>query len=96
MDISSDKVLDKIEELVTKAKHTGSREKLGGYATAIQALCDLLLEKRSGIEHHPSADRQAPVVSHSIKQQVHPVQASMPSAKPVKMDDANGESLFDF
>ncbi|RFU67971.1 YwdI family protein [Bacillus sp. V59.32b] len=95
MDISSDKVLDKIEELVTKAKHTASREKLGGYATAIQALCDLLLEERKGIEKYPS-DRQSPVVSHPIQPQAQPISVSMPSSKPVKMDDANGDSLFDF
>ncbi|CAH0345022.1 YwdI family protein [Bacillus sp. CECT 9360] len=96
MDISSDKVLDKIEELVTKAKHTESREKLGGYATAIQALCDLLLEERIGIENDPTAgytsDRQLPVVSQAAQ----PISVSMPTSKPVKMDDANGDSLFDF
>ncbi|MDQ0218561.1 hypothetical protein ELQ35_04170 [Peribacillus cavernae] len=104
MDISSKNVIDKMGELVNKAKHTESPEKLSGYVTAIQTLCDLLLEEKAGAEIYPagvcSAIQQPSANSQPVQQHTmvnpQPVITSMPQSKPVKIDDANGDSLFDF
>jgi hypothetical protein len=104
MDISSKRVIDKMEELVNKAQHSDSREKLNGYVTAIQALCDLLLEEKEGAKTYPaegySSVQQSSVFSQPVSQQAvvspQPFNTSMPQSKPVKIDNANGDSLFDF
>lgn len=100
MDISSKKVIDKMGDLVNKARHTDSREKLNGYVTAIHALCDLLLEEKEGTSVAGGSIQQTPAFNQPIHQSlpvpVQPAISSMPQSKPVKMEDANGESLFDF
>ncbi|RFU62379.1 YwdI family protein [Peribacillus glennii] len=104
MDISSEKVIDKMDELLHKAKNTESHEKLRGYVTAIQALCDILLEETGTAETYSagslSTNVQSPAYSQPAFNQstvpVQPVISSVPQSKPVKMDDANGDSLFDF
>jgi hypothetical protein len=104
MNISSKKILNKMAELVDKAKHTDSGEKLNGYVTAIQALCDVLLEEKEGAETNAAADYASIQQPRALSQPIQPnaaasqqaVITSMPPANPVKMDDANGDSLFDF
>jgi hypothetical protein len=66
LDISSRQMLDKIEELVLKAKQANSEDKVQGYVIAIKSLCEVM------------------------------VMPATPNVEPVKMDEANGESLFDF
>lgn len=100
MDISSKKVIDKMGDLVNKAKHTDSREKLNGYVTAIHTLCDLLLEEKEDTSIAGGSIQQTPAfnqpIQHNISVPVQPAISSMAQSKPVKMEDANGDSLFDF
>lgn len=78
-----------MEELVGKAKHTNSEEKLRGYILAIQALCEVM------VNEEPSTPSLK--ISDSVKH-VNTVQtmSTVPITQPVKMDDANGSSIFDF
>jgi hypothetical protein len=95
MDISSMKVLDKMEGLIKKAKETDAGEKRSGYITAIQAMCELLLEDTGTDSYKASINNHTPTITpYNPVQQ--PSISSMPQTKPVKMEDANGDSLFDF
>ncbi|PLT35917.1 YwdI family protein [Bacillus sp. V5-8f] len=105
MDISSKKVIEKMEELVHKAKNTESHDKLLGYVTAVQALCDILLEEKEAAGSYStvsfSSSTQSPASSQRAFSQRPPIAAqpaisAVPQSKPVKMDDANGDSIFDF
>ncbi|MBA9027929.1 MULTISPECIES: YwdI family protein [Bacillaceae] len=99
MEISSDKILDKMGELVAKAKQAESKAELSGYVLAIQALCECLHEGKEEPVTHLSMSRipvqPQPVFNQPIQQPV-PIVSSMTQTKPVKIDDANGDSLFDF
>ncbi|WP_285767971.1 YwdI family protein [Peribacillus sp. SI8-4] len=85
MDIYSRKMLDKIEELASKAKQAGSEEKVQGYVIAIKALCEVMVDEKTG-----STGISKPI---TVSQ---PIMSATPNVEPVKMDEANGESLFDF
>ncbi len=85
LDISSRKMLDKIEELASKAKQANSEDKVQGYVIAIKALCEVMVDEKAG-----SVGISKPT---PLSQSVMPV---TPNVEPVKMDEANGESLFDF
>lgn len=85
MDISSKQMLDKMEELVSKAKQANSDAKVQGYVIAIQALCEVMADEKIVNKVSPQ-----PVML------TQPVSSTIPNAEPVKMDEANGESLFDF
>ena len=90
MGIPSKKVLDKMEELVQKAK-VAPADKRNGYLIAIQSLIDLIINE--------PADEVAQVVKQVVP--YNPIQqqspsVSLPQEKPVRMEDANGDSLFDF
>lgn len=91
MEISAKQLLNKMEELVGKAKQANSEEMLKGYILAIQALCDVMVnEKPSNLIH-------SPLIGDTVKH-VGNVQTrtTVPITEPVKMDDANGGSIFDF
>ncbi|PLS18391.1 hypothetical protein CVD28_06895 [Bacillus sp. M6-12] len=97
MEIASNSVLLKMEELVKKARSAESKEKLNGYIIAVQALCDIILDEPEttpagiyGERFVPAA--QSPVIQQESARSV----SSLPQGKPAKMDEANGESLFDF
>ncbi|MFD0050804.1 YwdI family protein [Actinomycetes bacterium NPDC127524] len=99
MDISSGRVLAKMEDMITKAKFAESQDKLIGYAIAIQALCEVLIDDNEHTDKRyevtARADQQLSLYTGTqVTQSPSPV--SMPQTKPVKMEDANGDSLFDF
>ena len=87
MDISSRRMLDKMEELVLKAKRADSENQMQGYIMAVQALCEVMANEKVTVSPHvqmqaaPLARTEAP---------------SLPKAEPMKMEEANGDSLFDF
>ncbi|MGE8080337.1 YwdI family protein [Peribacillus loiseleuriae] len=99
MEVSSGKILDKMGELVAKAKHAESKAVLSGYMLAIQALCDVLNDGKEGATTHLSTShipvQTTAVFNQPIQQQI-PIVSSVSQTKPVKMADANGDSLFDF
>ncbi|KWW20970.1 hypothetical protein AS888_15200 [Peribacillus simplex] len=84
LDISSRKMLDKIEELASKAKQANSEDKVQGYVIAIKALCEVMVDEKVG------SGISKPI---TLSQ---PIMTATPNVEPVKMDEANGESLFDF
>ena len=90
MEITSNKVLEKMDELIQKAKMAPA-EKRNRYLIAVQSLIDLV------INDHNDVDKPAvkQVVPYQSIQQQNPT-VSLPQEKPVKIEDANGDSLFDF
>jgi len=91
MEISSDKILDKMEQLVTHAKQASSAEKLNEYIMAIQVLCDVLSDGGSK-QTSFSTMQKLPAATQNYQ----PIQPIIPPPKPVRMEAANGESLLDF
>lgn len=92
MEISSKQLLNKMEELVGKAKQANSEEMLKGYILAIQALCDVMVNEKPS-----NPIMNSPKISDTVKH-VGNVQmrTTVPITEPVKMNDANGGSIFDF
>nr|WP_295974812.1 YwdI family protein [uncultured Bacillus sp.] len=96
MDISVNKLLDKISAELAEAKRAGSTAKIRERAQVIRALCELILDESSTEKKAESANavqsiRQIqPIISH-------PTTQMMPQQERKVMDDeANGESIFDF
>jgi len=91
MEITSAAVLSKAEELIRKAKQTSGEEQKG-YVIAAKSLMELILsaEVKLGV---PVQQSYSPTVQQPITQQKN---ITLPSEQPVRMDDANGDSLFDF
>ncbi|MEN1938053.1 YwdI family protein [Paenibacillus sp. 102] len=95
MQVSSDKILNKMANEIAKAK-SSEGQKAKEHLLVVRALCDLLLDEQ-GESHtyvEPKLHSQV-ITSHQVTatQQVVPA-----SGEPVYMkeDDANGGSLFDF
>lgn len=89
MDISSDKVLNKMEELIQKAKAASTSEQKQSYIVAIKTLCEIMSENDVHTQVRKQPVRQEP-------QYVSVPTAEVSNQKPVLMDDANGSSLLDF
>ena len=91
LDISSEKVLDKMELLIKQARFAKSPEETRRYISSVQILCELLVE--TDFVH------EAREVPHLIQQEkigVKQVSAESVTGNIVKMNDANGQSLLDF
>ncbi|EEL85128.1 hypothetical protein CN445_13450 [Bacillus cereus] len=95
MQVSSDKVLNKMASEIAKAKSSDG-QKSKEHLLVVRALCDLLLDEQV----EPSTYREPQVQSQIIgSQPITTVQPVMPvSGEPVyiKEEGANGNSLFDF
>ncbi|QBP93427.1 hypothetical protein E1A90_21975 [Bacillus mycoides] len=95
MQVSSDKVLNKMASEIAKAK-SSEGQKSKEHLLVLRALCDLLLDEQV----EPSTYREPQVQSQIIgSQPITTVQPVMPvSGEPVyiKEEGANGNSLFDF
>ncbi|KXY36937.1 hypothetical protein AT257_26575 [Bacillus cereus] len=95
MQVSSDKVLNKMASEIAKAK-SSEGQKSKEHLLVVRALCDLLLDEQA----EPSTYREPQVQSQIIgSQPITTVQPVMPvSGEPVyiKEEGANGNSLFDF
>lgn len=96
MQISSNKILNKMASEIAKAKGSDAH-KQKEHLLVVRALCDLLLEEQT----EEATYTQPQVQSHVITQST-PVQSmsTIPSMQGegvyVKEEDANGNSLFDF
>jgi hypothetical protein len=94
MNISVNRLLDKMEEELRGAKKMSSDAKIRERAHAIKAICELILEESSCI-----TDAEVnKVVSPSPPSFVQPIKVvETPQKNRMKTEDgANGESLFDF
>ncbi|PLT30254.1 YwdI family protein [Peribacillus deserti] len=97
MEISSRKMLDKIEDLLHQAKAAETEPEAVKYIIAIQAVCELMTDGKSETSAAaepitmPSA---GPVFSNVPETSIR--QPSLPQGKPAPIEGANGNSLFDF
>lgn len=92
MEISSSKVLNKMEELIKQAKTASTYEKKQSYVLAIKSLCELMTE-----EETPNQMKSQPKLNEASYVQVAPTQSvEVMNQKPISMDEANGTSLLDF
>ncbi|WP_409290742.1 YwdI family protein [Peribacillus sp. SCS-37] len=95
MEIGSHRILDKIEELLQKAKSSPTEEAAEKYVTAIHALCEVIMEGHGERPAVPPA-AASQIVKASQSPSGMSAQAAMPQAPPAKIEGANGGSLFDF
>jgi len=85
-------LLMKIEEELKLAKNSTKQESLREKVYSIKILCELILDEKSAAKTEVLLNQPAPVT----RQQVFQQPASMPQAKKLEMEEANGDSLFDF
>ena len=99
MNISSETILIKMEKLVAQAKQAETEEKLKGCIMAIQTLCDLLSPASQEVAPVQSAAAVRPPFAEAPQPQA-PVYTQPQTVSfqpvPVKIDEANGDSLLDF
>ncbi|WP_050613387.1 YwdI family protein [Bacillus testis] len=93
MEVSTQKVLKKMEDLLLKAKSAPSFEKQQAYVLAIKALCELIAEDEQLAERPTVPLRQPDIDRQPIRQM--PTTETVIS-KPMSLEDANGSSLLDF
>lgn len=89
MQISSKQVLEKMEELVARAKQADSEEALKGYIMAVQALCEVMVNEQPPTSplHISQPVKQMTTMQHTT---------TVPITERVKVEGANGSSLLDF
>ncbi|HFK1529283.1 TPA: YwdI family protein [Bacillus cereus] len=95
MQISSDKILNKMTNEIAKAK-SSEGQKSKEYLLVVRALCDLLLDEQVESSTYREPQIQSQVIG---SQPITTVQPVIPvSGEPVyiKEEGANGNSLFDF
>ncbi|PGA98436.1 YwdI family protein [Bacillus toyonensis] len=95
MQISSDKILNKMANEIAKAK-SSEGQKPKDHLLVVRALCDLLLDEQVESSTYREPQIQSQVIG---SQPITTVQPVIPvSGEPVyiKEEGANGNSLFDF
>ncbi|QCJ44925.1 hypothetical protein FAY30_25255 [Bacillus sp. S3] len=108
MNVSIEKLLAKIEEELQLAKTSSKQESLREKVYSIKILCELILDEKAErpvaqpvpvmtnrVSGQPAVNQQA-FQQSAVNQQVFQQPALMPQAKKIEMDEANGDSLFDF
>jgi hypothetical protein len=104
MDISVNKLLDKIGDELTEARKMNSEAKIRERAYAIKAICELILEDSSHSRSTMESVSQKQVMV-SAQPVMEPIQVvpqvqqvpQIPLQNRLKTEDgANGDSLFDF
>lgn len=89
MNISVESILSKIEIELTKARKVEDESQLKSHLYAIKALAEIVID--DGKEIGQAAVKPAPVL-----RQTHEVRPLDSPSKPITMDGANGDSIFDF
>jgi hypothetical protein len=107
MSITLDKILERMQAELNRAQGTGNVQKKREHLAAMKSLCELALESESegntgaaGRSAGAAKSQQMPVMNAYQAPSYAPPAPSpqvsnMPS-KPMKEEDANGDSLFDF
>ena len=95
MQISSDKILNKMANEIAKAK-SSEGQKSKEHLLVVRALCDLLLDEQVDSNMYREPQVQSQIIGSQPMKTVQPIMSV--SAEPVyiKEDDANGNSLLDF
>ncbi|MGN7938881.1 YwdI family protein [Virgibacillus sp. 6R] len=99
MNIHVSKLLQKMEEELTKAKQSASDKEIRERLIVIQSLCDVILDEQKNSLHIPSPQPNQINPAELQKMMGNFSSAPKPqqtSSNLYKEDDANGDSLFDF
>jgi hypothetical protein len=104
MNISVNRLLNKIGAELTEAKKAGSEAKIRERAQAIKAICELILDESTVSSTSTSLNVPNQSIQSTQSHRVEVVQMGqpvgvgtmLPQQKPLPIDEANGESLFDF
>ncbi|MCQ6274562.1 YwdI family protein [Bacillus sp. V3B] len=95
MNISVNKLFDKMEEELREAKKMSSDAKIRERTYAIKAICELILEESSFTTNKEISKVVSPTPPPAFVQPIKVVET--PQQNRIKTEDgANGESLFDF
>ncbi|CAM4170633.1 YwdI family protein [Lederbergia lenta] len=95
MDISYEKLLEKMEFELKKARAAKDTVQIKGHIYALKALAELMLEEEKVEYKEPSLPLRQPLVPPSSPVISEPLQTI--HSKPLETEDgANGNSLFDF
>ncbi|PEE38494.1 YwdI family protein [Bacillus pseudomycoides] len=95
MQISSDKILNKMANEVAKAKNSEG-QKAKEHLLVVRALCDLLLDEQVETSAYVEPRLQSQVITPHPTMTVQPIAAVSGEPVYIKEEDANGNSLFDF
>lgn len=95
MDISYEKLLEKMELELKKARAAKGAVQIKGHIYALKTLAELMLEEEKMDYREPSLPLRQPPVMPVSPVVSEPIQAI--HSKPLETEDgANGNSLFDF
>ena len=95
MQVSSDKVLNKMASEIAKAK-SSEGQKSKEHLLVVRALCDLLLDEQVETSAYVEPRLQSQVITPHPTMTVQPIAAVSGEPVYIKEEDANGNSLFDF
>ena len=89
MEVSSKQLLNKMEELVGKAKQANTEEKLKGYILAIQAMCEVMINDEPSTPSLSITNNEKPVPTTTVQ-----TLSNVTVSKPVQIDQRKWS--FDF
>lgn len=95
MQISSDKILNKMANEIAKAK-SSEGQKSKDHLLVVRALCDLLLDEQVESSTYREPQIQSQVIGTQPITTVQPVMPVPGEPVYIKEEGANGNSLFDF
>ncbi|KAB2445457.1 YwdI family protein [Bacillus luti] len=95
MQISSDKILNKMANEVAKAK-SSEGQKSKEHLLVVRALCDLLLDEQVESHTYREPQVQSQIIGSQPTTTFQPVIPVSGEPVYIKEDDANGNSLLDF
>lgn len=94
MEISIQKLLQKMEQELQAAKASGQATAVRERIQAIKTLCELVLEQPGQTVQQVTVQR--PMTISPSPELVRPVTIAQPQARKVEVEEANGDSLLDF
>lgn len=95
MQVSSDKILNKMANEIAKAKSSEGQQSKE-HLLVVRALCDLLLDEQVEPSTYREPQVQTQVIGSQPMTTVKPVMPVSGEKVYIKEKDANGKSLFDF
>ncbi|CAH2463792.1 MULTISPECIES: YwdI family protein [Bacillus] len=95
MQVSSDKILNKMANEIAKAKSSEGQQSKE-HLLVVRALCDLLLDEQVEPSTYREPQVQTQVIGSQPMTTVQPVMPVSGEKVYIKEKDANGKSLFDF
>lgn len=95
MQISSDKILNKMANEIAKAK-SSEGQKSKEHLLIVRALCDLLLDEQVETSTYREPKIQSQVIGSQPVTTMQPIAPVSGEPVYIKESDANGNSLFDF